>query len=185
MHQLSKRKVQMKKILSMFAALLLVLVPASQATTVNSAVQTVALTMTIPESLTVSASPATINFTFNAGPGTATASGPVSVVTTWNLATGHTSLQVWSYFTSANALNGTATPLGTGSFFQAVNAGAAGACSVTGPFSTGNSCPQIANVATPGQTGTRTDSLVWSLTGIGAAVPGSYTGTINIAAQAI
>lgn len=175
-----------KRCIAVLITLAICLAPASaQATTVNSNVAVVNLTMTISETLSVSATPATINFTFNSGPGTATASGPVSVVTTWNLATGHTSLQVWSYFTGANALNGTATPLGTGSFTQAVNGGTAGACSATGPFSANNSCPVIANVATPGQTGTRTDSLVWALTGIGAAVPGSYTGIINIQATAI
>src|SRR5579862_8361505 len=77
------RKHTMRKALSMIVALLMVFaaVP-TVAQAVNSSVQSVALTMNVGETLTLTATPATITFTYVPGSNTATASGPITTTAT-------------------------------------------------------------------------------------------------------
>jgi hypothetical protein len=69
---------------------------------VNSNVSTVALTGTLPASLTVAAAPGAVTFNLNSG-GAATGSVPVTVTTTWVLAATRTSVDVYGSFASAAA----------------------------------------------------------------------------------
>jgi hypothetical protein len=178
---------KMKRITVLLITLALCLVPAqAQAVTVNSNVQTVALTMTVGESITLSATPATITFTYD-GSNAATASGPVTVTTSWQLASGHTSVYESAYFSSTTALTGPSS-IPTSQFMQKIDGtGTPSACNVSGNFSTTASCQPIINTTTvtPLTLSGRTDTLLFSLSGVGILGAGSYTGTINIAAQAL
>lgn len=173
----------MKRITVLLVVLALMLVPVTEAVTVNSAVQTVALTMTVAESLTIIATPATIAFTYD-GVNKATASGPISINTVWTLAAGHTSLTLQAYFSAATSLTDGTGVVATSNTFQAIGAGAPAACNTAGI--TTNSCPPIFTLTGVGitATGNRTDAITLSLNNVGVLPAGPYTGTLNLQAIA-
>lgn len=169
-------------------ALVMIATPASHAQTLNSTAQPVTLTGTLAESLTVTLSASAVNFALVPS-GTANGSTPVNVTTTWALAGTHTSLALYAYFASANALSSGANNIPTANFYGAINGGA------MSPY-TGGSSPfgSAANSKTvftlsplTGQFGgTRTDALTFQINTTGLALPaGTYTGTLNIQAQAL
>jgi len=171
-------------LLSAVLTLAFVLPANAQATTVTSNVQTVNLTMTVGESLTIGpATPASISFS----PTTGTASGNVSVPVTWNLSSGHTTFTLYAYFSTATALtNGSGGTVPTSSVNSTFTGGTTGLCNQAG-LGGANTCATVPFTTSSTLSGSGSFTFgAWLSTGILASLPpGSYTGTLNFAAQAI
>jgi hypothetical protein len=161
----------------------------------NSNTASVALKATLGESLTVAATPSTVAIPLVSG-GTATGTSPVSITTTWVLSAARSTVTLVGYFASPTAAltNGAATPVNipasevlgqmtTGTptsftaFTQTAPLGAAGAG---------------LTLFTQGLSGTnrntnRTDNLNLEINlATQPLLPaGTYTGTLNIQAQAL
>jgi hypothetical protein len=161
----------------------------------NSSVSTVSLNATLAESLTVSATPGTVNFSLVSG-GTATGSAPVVMSTTWVLNASRSTVTLSGFFTTAaQALtSGGTTPVYIPS------------SEVLGQVTTGlpTTFSQFNNSAPVGTTGAgleffsqaitsanrssnRTDSLNLeiNLASQPQLPAGTYTGTLNLEAQAL
>jgi hypothetical protein len=174
----------------MLGALMLAVVmsQASSAQALNSNSAGVALSAVLAESLTVSASPATVNFTLVAS-GTANGSAPVAITTTWSLAKARTTMKVYAYFSSANALNdGAGDNIPTSSVLGSVNAGAyAPFTGGTGAFGV-NSIQVFSQAVGAAGTynSTHSDNVALQINTTGLALPAAtYTGTLNVQAQAL
>jgi hypothetical protein len=91
-------------------ALLTLLVPAAVCQ-LNSNTESVAVNVTLGESLTVAATPSTIAIPLISG-GTAIGASPMAITTTWNLRAGRTAVRLVGYFSSPTAAltDGTVTP---------------------------------------------------------------------------
>jgi hypothetical protein len=186
------------KLIPVFALLtlaLLTLIVPSAVCQLNSNTASVALRATLGESLTVAASPSSVAIPLVSG-GTAAGTSPVSITTTWVLSSSRTAVTLVGFFSSATAAltNGAATPVNipasevlgqmtTGapttftSFTQTAPLGAAGAgLTLFSEPLTGTN-----------RTANRTDNLNLEINL--AAQPqlpaGTYTGTLNIQAQAL
>jgi hypothetical protein len=180
-----------KKSLIALSAFILsfVFVPASHAQ-LNSAVSTVTLNAPLAESLTLTGVTAAVTFAL---PPTGSVNGnlPVGVTTSWVLAkTRTTSVKLYAYFTTGNALTdaaGTNIPVANVSG----NVNGTGATPFTGvtPFSGATGITvftQPLTVAGPFNSSHGPDSIVLTITTTGLALPaGTYTGTLNLQAQAI
>jgi hypothetical protein len=161
----------------------------------NSNTASVALKATLGESLTVAATPSTVAIPLVSG-GTATGTSPVAITTNWVLSASRTAVTLVGYFSSATAAltDGAATPdnipasevlgqvtTGTPTSFTAftqtapLDAAGAGLTLFTQALTETN------------RTANRTDNLNLEINL--AAQPhlpaGSYTGTLNIQAQAL
>lgn len=174
-------------VLSAFV-LALVFVPASHAQ-LNSVNQTVALNAPLAESLTVVAGPATVNFTLPPN-GPANGSAPVTVTTTWALAKTRTSVKVYAYFSTGNALtDGAGDYIPVASVTGNVNGGGANPFTGTTPFSglTGMTIfTQAITAAGPFNVTHGPDSIALIINTTGLSLPAAtYTGTLNLQAQAI
>lgn len=162
---------------------------------VNSNTATVSLSATLSESLTVAASPSTVTFPLVAG-GTATGNAPVAVTTTWVLSGSRTTVTLIGYFASATAALSNAGPpvvdiptsevlgqmtTGTPTTFTAFTQTAP-----LGPAGAGLTLFTQAISAT-NRSSTRTDNLNLqiNLTSQPQLPAGTYTGTLNIQAQAL
>lgn len=164
------------------------------------------LSMTISESVSISATPSNITFTYSpSSGGTATASGPITVVTTASLAAGHTYLAVYGWVGSTTAALAGPSNIPSSKVFAnttgngtAPGATGAGAVPCTGNTVsvglTGAQCGSIGGAAdfldedatgtiTAGGQFTITDNVTLSLANLGALSPGTYTGTINFQAS--
>lgn len=177
----------MKKLfrVALAAILSLALSGAPAMAQIPSNIATVNLSMTISESLTVTATPGAVDFSYN-GTGAATASGPISVTTTWFFGQNRV-LSSAAYFSSTTALSGP-TNISVNNVMGAVDGGAAHACNGTmstllpaAPAAT-NCDPFIVGKSVTGG-GTETHTLLLSLTGITPGV-GTYSGVLNISAYA-
>ncbi len=152
----------------------------------NSNTATVALTMSVGNSITISATPGTIAFTPDGTGKLATASGPISVTTAYAVGSSD-GLSVNAWFSDpTTALTQGAYKINTGKVLASINSGATSACNQTVANSNGvngATCPNIATVTNAG-VGTRTDSVLLSINN-GAAMfaPGSYTGTLTLQAN--
>lgn len=153
--------------------------------TVNSNQASVALNVTISESITVSVSPATVNFN-DPGVGNTNGDNPVSVTTSWLLSSGHSSLTLYTYFANgAAAVTGTAGSIPASAFSYYVNGGGQQSyqTSLVAFTGIGGSVFTIANPAAG--SGSRTDSVALQLTNNGSITPGTYSGTVFFQAQAL
>jgi hypothetical protein len=169
-------------------ALALLTSHASHAQALNSNNATVALNAVLAESLTVNASPAIVNFTLAAS-GTTTGGSPVSITTTWALGKTRTSVKVYAYFSSANALtDGAGDNIPTSSVLGAVGTGAF--APFTGGAATFNVNSILVLSQAIGAAGTfnasRTNSVALQINTTGLTLPAAtYTGTLNVQAQAL
>ena len=181
----------LKKVGFVVAALALSLlsIPQSKAQTTSNAAA-VSMTFAVNSSLTVAATPGSIVFTSTA-PNTATASSAITVVTSWNLATGGGNVFTVAYFASISAAltNGTVN-IPTSEVFASINGGTAAACTLANvnvaAANPGAICPQIFGGIGVAAQGTHSDTLLLSLTSATAfpASASSYAGAITISAQA-
>jgi hypothetical protein len=175
------------------AALLFASVGVAEAQ-LNSTANSVALSMTVGESITISTTPANVTFTYSpAGAGTATASGPITVVTTANVLAGHQWIQGFAWLGSTTAalsgpssipasevfavINSNPTPMPcTSNGWKSPDFGVAGAFCGGSLFETDNP---------PAGAFTNTSVLTLSLNNLGAVAPGTYTGVLNIEAEVL
>ena len=161
----------------------------------NSNTATVSLSATLGESLTVAATPANVTFSLVSG-ATATGNAPVAVTTSWILSGSRTSVTLVGYFSSATAAltDGgspavniptsevfgemtTGTPTTYTAFTQTAPLGPAGA-----GLTLFTQAISLTNFAS-----TRTDNLGLeiNLTAQPQLPAGTYTGTLNLQAQAL
>jgi hypothetical protein len=173
-------------ILSAFV-LAFMLVPASQAQ-VNSNVANVLLNAPLAESVTIAAGPGTVNFALVPN-GPAAGSAPVTVTTSWALAKTRTSVKLYAYFASANALNdGAGDNIPNTSVKGSVNGGGLTVFNTGTPYG-GNFGLTVFNQAITAANansshGPDTIALTIDTTGLGIPA-GTYTGTLVLEAQAL
>jgi hypothetical protein len=173
------------------ALILLSVSPRLSAQQLASNTASVALSMNIGESVSVSATPGNISFNYSVANGSATASGPISVTTQWSLASTRSSLFTFAGFSSTTGLMGPgSTVIPTSDVFAAYDGGTANPCNgSSGMFPTGQACSAVplfnAGSGLSGIfAGSHTDSILLSLSGLGAIPAGNYAGTLQIVAVA-
>ena len=162
---------------------------------ITSTAQSVSLTATLAESLTVSATPSSVTFTLVSG-GSASGSSAVAILTKWVLLPTRSNLVLDGYFASAAAAltDGAGTPhnIPTSAVFGTVPTGsptsptAFTATAALGPAGAGLTLFTLPlTVANYG--GTRTDNLTLSinLSSVPALPAATYTGTLILQAQAL
>lgn len=173
-------------ILSAFV-LAFMFVPASQAQ-VNSNVANVLLNAPLAESVTIAAGPGTVNFALVPN-GPAAGSAPVTVTTSWALIKTRTSVKLYAYFASANALNdGAGDNIPNTSVKGSINGGALAAFSTATPYG-GNFGLTVFNQAIAAANANSThgpDTIALTIDTTGLGIPaGTYTGTLILEAQAL
>ena len=174
----------------------------AMAQAINSSAGTVTLNATLAESLTVAVTGgATVNFTL--APNTAANGGSTNstILTSWVLKPGRTAVTVWAWvpngaqamadagtdYIPSGAISATASGSGsTGGALNAVTSGGVGVPAfITPATATG---VQIGSVAITGanKASSTTTTLTWNInTTLVPQLPAaSYTGTVNIQAQA-
>jgi hypothetical protein len=193
----------MRKFLKLMIGLTLAAsVPRAAMAQLNSNAGTVTLNATLPESLSVSVTSGTIvNFTL--APNTAANAGSTTstVQTSWVLKPGRTQVAVWAWVANgASALTDgagdnipasavTATASGSGSAGGALNTVVSGGAGVpafiTPAAATGVQVGQVA-ITGANKASSTTTTLTWNIntTGTPQLPAATYTGTVNIQAQA-
>jgi hypothetical protein len=175
------------------AALILGMSVAAQAQ-LNSNTATVNLSLTVGESLTVSASPATISFVYSAANGgSAAASGPISLVTTAFIGGEYHNITVYGWLSSPSAALTGPSNIPAAEVFSQVNNFSMNTCTQSngdGIGVAGAGCPgkNVVLDALPvsaAGTYTLTDTVNLSLANLGALLPGTWTGVITFEAQAL
>jgi hypothetical protein len=176
-------------------AILFILGSSAALSQLNSNTASVALKATLGESLTVAATPSAVAIPLVSG-GTATGTSPVAITTTWVLSASRTTVTLVGYFASATVAltDGAATPdnipasevlgqmtTGTPTSFTAFTQ--------TAPLGTAGAGLTLftQGLSAANRTANRTDnlSLEINLASQPQLPAGSYTGTLNIQAQAL
>ena len=178
-----------------FGLALLTLATQTAVCQLNSNTASVALKATLTESLTVAATPRAVSIPLVSG-GVATGSSPVAITTAWVLNGGRTAVTLVGYFSSATAAltDGATTPnnipasevlgqvtTGTPTTFTPFTQTAP-----LGPAGAGLTLFSLPLTST-NQTASRTDNLLLeiNLASQPQLPAGTYTGTLNIQAQAL
>jgi hypothetical protein len=154
----------------------------------NSNIANVNLNAVLTTSLTVSAAPGLVNFALPPN-GVANGSAAVNITTSWTLSPSVGNVTVWGYFSSAaTALtDGSGDNIPSSQVSGSPNGGAFTAFTGAGPFGAASSLQIVSfNVLGFNKSGTRSDTLALQISTAGLALPaGTYTGTLNIQAQAL
>ena len=156
----------------------------------NSAAQPIALTATLAESLTVNLSASAVSFTLTSGSASNPGSTNITATTAWVLKPSRTAVGVYAYFASAAAAltDGSGDNIPSSAFTISDNGGAAAALVNTVPFGGALAGLQLASVTITGanHAGNRTDAMAYNinLSALGSLPAGTYTGTLDIQAQA-
>ncbi len=162
----------------------------TSAQALNSGAAPIALNATLGESLTVTLSAAAVNFTLAAGSANNAGSTNITATTAWTLKPTRTAVVVDAYFASATAAltDGAGDNIPSSAFFIADNGGASTALTSTVAFGGANAGLQLANVAitSANRSSSRSDAMAFNinLTGVPQLPAATYTGTLNIQAQA-
>jgi hypothetical protein len=154
----------------------------------NSNIAGVNLAADLTTSLTVTASPGLVNFALIPN-GTATGSVPITVNVSWTLKPSVGAVTTYAYFTSAAVAltDGAADNIPSSSVSGSVNGGAFGAFTGASPFAASSSIT-LSSIRILGnnKSGNRTDTLNLQISTTGLNLPaGTYTGVLNIQAQAL
>ena len=154
----------------------------------NSNIAGVNLAANLTTSLTITASPGLVNFALIPN-GTATGSVPITVNVSWTLRPSVGAVKTYAYFTSAAVAltDGAADNIPSSSVSGSVNGGAYGAFTGASPFAASSSIT-LSSIRILGnnKTGNHTDTLNLQISTIGLTLPaGTYTGVLNIQAQAL
>jgi hypothetical protein len=185
----------LKTKLALFALALLVagtFTTLASAQALNSGAQPIALNAQLTESLTLNLSANAVNFTLTAGSATNAGSTNITATTAWILRPGRTAVTVDAYFASAAAAltDGAGNNIPSSAFKIADNGGASTALTNTVAFGGANAGLRLANVAitAANRSANRTDVMAFNIDLSGGTLPqlpaGTYTGTLNIQAQA-
>jgi hypothetical protein len=158
----------------------------------NSGPQTIVLSATVPESLTLSLSANALGFSLTAGSAANPASSSITATSAWVLKPGRTAVALYAYFNSAAAAltDGAGDNIPSSAFKISDNAGAFTPLTGTMAFGAANSGMQLANIIITGsnRSGGRTDVLAFNIDLSSGTLPqlpaAVYTGTLNIQAQA-
>jgi hypothetical protein len=164
----------------------------ASAQALNSGAQTINLTASLAESLTLSLSGNSVNFPLTAGSAANPGSVNITATTTWVLKPGRTAVGVYAYFANAGAAltDGAGDNIPSSAFFIADNAGTSTALTSTVAFGAANGGLQLANVPITGanKSASRTDVMAFNINLTGGTLPqlpaANYSGTLNIQAQA-
>ena len=173
-------------VLSVFV-LAIAFVPASPAQ-VNSNVANVLLNAPLAESVTVVAGPGTVNFALVPN-GPANGSAAVTITTSWALVKTRTSVKLYAYFASANALNdGAGDNIPNTSVSGKINGGASTVFNTGTPYG-GNFGMTVFNqviTAANANSSHGPDNIALTIDTTGLGLPaGTYTGTLILEAQAL
>jgi hypothetical protein len=184
------------KNMALVAVIAMIIAAASSmasAQVINSGAQAITLNATLAESLTLSLTANSVNFTLTGGSATNAGSTNITATTAWTLKPGRTSVGVYAYFAAAaTALtDGAGNNIPSSAFFIADNAGPSTALTATTPFGGALAGLQLgAATAITGanRSANRTDLMAFNINLSGGTLPqlpaGTYTGTLNIQAQA-
>jgi hypothetical protein len=175
-------------------ALLTLLVPAAVCQ-LTSNTASVALNAALGESLTVAATPSTVAIPLLSG-GTAIGSSPVAIITTWILSASRTAVTLVGYFSSATAAltDGATTPtnIPSSEVLGQMTTGTPAAFTAftqTSPLGAAGAGLTLftQNLSGTNRTANRTDNLnlEMNLPSQPQLPAGTYTGTLNIQAQAL
>ena len=197
------RKLNLQRVLVIAAGwLLMAIMPPTAKAQLNSNVGTVVLNASVTEALSISVTGGpVVNFTLAANTAANAGSTTSTVQTAWTLKPGRTRVAVWAWVPNgAAALTDgvgdnipasavSAAAAGSGSPGGALNSVASGGASVpafvTPAAATGVQIGDI-HITGANKTGSMTTTLTWNInTTVVPQLPaGSYTGTVNIQAQA-
>jgi hypothetical protein len=163
----------------------LAVAPASHAQ-LNSAAASVNLNAVLSESLTVTAGPGVVNFTL-VGAGMSNGSSTVTIDTTWALSGARSSVTVSAYFSSGVALtDGSGNDIPAANVEGSVNGGGFASFTAAGPFSAFSQQVMSVAITDANRNGASSDTLDLRINTAGLGLPaGTYTGVLNIQAQAI
>jgi hypothetical protein len=185
---------RMKKAIIAIATLALIMGFSSlaPAQALDSGAKTIALNATLNESLTLNLSASSVNFALAAGNASNAGSANVTATTKWVLKPGRTAVAVYAYFTSATVAltDGGGNNIPASAFSIADNSGAATALTAVTPYNAGASGLRLENVTITGtnKSSQVTDNMAFNIDLSGGTLPqlpaGTYTGTLNIQAQA-
>ena len=172
-------------------ALTIALASMASAQVLNSGAQTINLNAQLAESLTLSLTANAVNFTLASGSASNAGSTGITATTKWVLKPGRTAVGVYAYFASAAAAltDGGGNNIPSSAFKIANNAGPSTALTATTPFGT-TSGYQMENITITGanKNSQATDAMTFNIDLSGGTLPqlpaGTYTGTLNIQAQA-
>jgi hypothetical protein len=185
---------RMKKAIIAIATLALIMGFSSlaPAQALDSGAKAIALNATLNESLTLNLSASSVNFALAAGNASNAGSANVTATTKWVLKPGRTAVAVYAYFTSATVAltDGGGNNIPASAFSIADNSGAATALTAVTPYNAGASGLRLENVTITGtnKSSQVTDNMAFNIDLSGGTLPqlpaGTYTGTLNIQAQA-
>jgi len=178
--------------LAVLAVISLALGSMASAQVLNSGAQAISLNATLAESLTLSLSANSVNFTLAAGSAANAGSTGVTATTKWTLKPGRTAVTVDAYFASAAAAltDGGGNNIPSSAFKVANNAGPSTALTSTVAFGGASAGLRLENITITGanKNSQVTDAMTFNIDLSGGAMPqlpaGTYTGTLNIQAQA-
>lgn len=162
----------------------------ASAQALNSGASPIALNATLAESLTLSLTANAVNFPLAAGTAANPGSTNITATTTWVLKSTRTAVGVYAYFTAAaSALtDGAGDNIPSSAFTIANNGGAATALTNTVAFGGATAGLQLENIAitAANRSGTKNDIMAFNinLTTLPQLPAATYTGTLNIQAQA-
>jgi hypothetical protein len=162
----------------------------ASAQVINSGVQSVTLSATLADSISVNLSSNSVSFTLTPGSGTNNGSSGVTATTNWISRPGR-NLSVFAYFSSSTAAlsDGAGNNIPSADFQISNNGGAFTALTNTVAFGGAGAGLQLFTVKITGtnKTGSHTDSMLFNinLTPLPALPAGTYAGTLNIQAQVI
>ncbi len=157
---------------------------------INSGAQPIALNATLAEALTVNLTANAVNFALTPGSATNAGSTNITATTAWVLKPGRTAVGVFAYFASSAAAltDGAGDNIPSSAFLISDNGGASTALTNTVVFGGANAGLQLANVTITGanKNSNRTDAMAFNinLSTLPQLPAGTYTGTLNIQAQA-
>ncbi len=176
---------------ALLAALTLGLASVASAQVLNSGAQAISLNAQLAESLTLSLTANSVNFTLAAGSATNAGSTGITATTKWTLKPGRTALGVYAYFATSTALtDGAGDSIPSSAFKISDNSGPSTALTATNPYGAGSSGFQMENITITGanKNSQVTDAMTFNIDLSGGTLPqlpaGTYTGTLNIQAQA-
>jgi hypothetical protein len=174
------------------AVLLTALSGSATAQVENSGAQTIVLTATVPESLTLSLSASALTFSLTAGAARNPGNVTITATTAWVLKRGRPNVALYAYFTNAAAAltDGAGNNIPSSAFGISDNGQPYRLLRRTVQFSGARAGRQLAIVAITdaNRSGNRTDVMAFNIdlsTGTLPQLPAAvYTGTLNIQAQA-
>ena len=170
--------------------MVMLLTTIASAQVINSGVQSIALSATLSESISVNLSSNSVSFALTSGSASNAGSNGVTATTTWISKPGR-NLSVYAYFSSSAAAlsDGAGNNIPSANFQISDNAAAFAPLTNTVAFGGATAGLSLYTVKITGtnKTGSHTDSMLFNinLSTLPNLPAGTYAGTLNIQAQVI